>query len=67
VKVRRMPVIWKNHEDRVLIMSKDGVFLLNKKAAMLWKSFTGETIRKEDSWPFIKSLLDLKLIEVSDD
>jgi hypothetical protein len=63
--VRRAFVSWKRENGRVLIMSKDGVFLLNKKGSELWESFDGRSIKPLDYGSFITCLEDLNLVRRS--
>ena len=67
MRIRRAHVVWKKEGGNVLIMSKKGVFLLNETGARLWESFDGREVDSEGIRPFISSLLEAGLVEVSDD
>jgi hypothetical protein len=67
LRMRRASVVWKKEGGRVLIMSKKGIFQLNQEAAKIWESLDESNVPAEDADPFIKSLLDAKLVEVYDE
>ena len=66
MRIKRAPVVWKKEDGRVIIMSKKGVFLLNKSASRLWESFDGGEVEIKDASTFVDVLLKAGLVEVTD-
>lgn len=68
MKIHRAPVLWKKEGELVTIMSKNGVYQLNRPASELWLGLDGKDLKKNKVFTdFFENLLESGLIEVLDD
>lgn len=61
----RAPVVWKMESGRVIIMTRKGIYLLNREASEIWQSLDG--MQEFENHHIVDDLISEGLLERADD